>query len=194
MRRGVAVTRRRAAVTLVLACAALTGPGGRAFALATAAGNAGATAATSNAGATAAGGVQTVAAASLSPLDFPAAPVATRALRAHLWLGPQHLEGVLRGGLRMRVSVNGPAAAIVTLSVARATAVHAGLRAAGRGPVTLGRGTVGGLRDGSNPLRVRLPRVISRRLASLRALRIRVRMLVVGAGQRRLLTGAALCS
>ncbi len=151
--------RRRLAITCMLACAALVSAGGSALAGA---------------------GVQKLA-------TFSGQSTSAPALRARLRGGTwrvEHAGGHPQMTLRLSIWVSRPAGVILRLTLARSAAARAHLRAArGTRQVTIGLGTKG-LRSGTNRLSVRLPAAISRRLASMRALRVGVGVLVAG-GRRR---------
>jgi hypothetical protein len=107
-------------------------------------------------------------------------------LHAHLLMLPQSLERMLRSGITLLVSSDERADGIVTLSIPRRAARRAGLRA-GRGQaVTIGRGTVSGLRDGVVTLHLRISRPIARRLSRLHTVTVTVHMLLMAAGGNRL--------
>jgi hypothetical protein len=105
-------------------------------------------------------------------------------LRVRAQLLPQSLRAMLRGGMRLRISSNERADAIVRLTIPRAAARRAHLAGPGRAPVTIGRGTIRGIRRGTIGLRLRLSRWVARHLAGARGLTVTVHLLALAAGGR----------
>jgi hypothetical protein len=106
-------------------------------------------------------------------------PPSGSGLQVHLQLMPQGLRGMLRAGVGIRVSCNEPADGIVTLSIPRAAARRAHIKAR-RGPsVVIGRGTLSGIKDGTVSLHLRLSRVMIRKLKHLRHVTMTVRLALV---------------
>ncbi len=105
-------------------------------------------------------------------------------LRVRVQLLPQSLAAMLRGGIQMRISSNERADAIVRLTIPRAAARRAHLAGPGRGPVTIGRGTIRGIRRGTISLRVRVSHWVARHLERARSLTVTVHLLTLAAGGR----------
>ncbi len=103
-------------------------------------------------------------------------------LRAQLM--PQGLRAVLRSGIAMRVTSNVAADGIVTLTISRAAARRAHIKA-GPGPtVAVGRGTVSGIRSGTVTLHLRLAPGTAAKLRDLGHVTVTVRLLLFAAGGR----------
>ncbi len=103
-------------------------------------------------------------------------------LRAQLI--PQGLRSVLRSGIVMRVTSNVQADGIVTLTISRAAARRAHIKA-GRGPtVTVGRGTVSGIRAGTATLHLRLSQGTALKLRRLGHVTVTVRLSLFASGGR----------
>jgi hypothetical protein len=107
-------------------------------------------------------------------------------LRAHVLLLPQSLRAMLRRGISLLVSSNERADGILTISIPRAAARRAGLRVGRGASVSIGRGTVSGLRDGLVTLHLRLSRRIARALDRLHSLTMTVHLLLLASGGGRL--------
>jgi hypothetical protein len=166
--------RRRLALTVLFACAALASAGGSALA-----GSGSGLGATVGAHSRADGQTR----ASVRRLaSFWAQRAAAPALRASLrgasWQLERKAGGRVRLSLRLSLWVSRPAGAILKLTLARSGAAraHLGDRRHAR-QVTIGLGSTG-LRSGTNRLLVLLGAAISRRLEPVRALAVAVRVLV----------------
>jgi hypothetical protein len=113
------------------------------------------------------------------------------ALQVRLQLLPQGLRSVLRLGVAVQVRSNQAANGITRVSISRATARRAHIKA-GRGPsVVIGVGTVSGIKDGTVTLHLRLSRVMRTKLKHLRHLTLTVRLALVAAGGHHLAIVAA---
>jgi hypothetical protein len=113
------------------------------------------------------------------------------ALQVRLQLLPQGFRSVLRLGVAVRVSSNQAANGITRVSITRAAARRAHIKA-GRGPsVVIGVGTVSGIKDGTVTLHLRLSRAMSTKLKRLRHLALTVRLSLVAAGGHHLAIVAA---
>jgi hypothetical protein len=102
-------------------------------------------------------------------------------LHARIQLMPQSLRAVLREGVAMKLSSNEAAAGVATLSISRGAARRAHIRA-GRGPtVTIGRGTIAGVKAGTENLRLRLSRATAAKLARIGHTALTIRLALVAA-------------
>lgn len=116
----------------------------------------------------------------------PAGPAGALGLNVKLALMPESLTAVLHRGLAMTVTSNQPADGFTTVSIPRAAAGRAGIKG-GSGPtVQIGRGTLSGLKSGSNLLRLRLSHAVEARLRRLRHVKLTVRLYLVAHGGNRL--------
>ena len=102
-------------------------------------------------------------------------------LHARIQLMPQSLRAVLREGVAMQLSSNEAAAGVVTLSISRGAARRAHIRA-GRGPtVTIARGTIAGIKAGTENLRLRLSQATAAKLARAGHTALTIRLALVAA-------------
>jgi hypothetical protein len=112
----------------------------------------------------------------------PPGPSPGLALRAQLM--PQGLRSVLRSGIVMRVTSNVQGDGIVTLTIPRAAARRAHIKA-GPGPtVMVGRGTVSGITAGTVVLHLRLLRATAVKLRRLGHVTVTVHLLLFASGGR----------
>jgi hypothetical protein len=103
-------------------------------------------------------------------------------LHARIQLMPQSLQAVLREGVAMQVSSNEAAAGVATLSISSRAARRAHIRV-GRGPtVTIARGTIAGIKAGTENLRLRLSRATAAKLARVGHTALTIRLALVAAG------------
>jgi hypothetical protein len=105
-------------------------------------------------------------------------------LQARMQLMPQGLESMLKSGLVIRVTSNLPANGIVTVSIPRSAARKAHIRTGRSSTVTIGRGTVSAIKDGSVKLHLRLSQTTSTKLAHLTHLTVTIRIALVAKGVR----------
>jgi hypothetical protein len=115
----------------------------------------------------------------------------TGSFQVHLQLMPQALKTVLRKGLTLRVTSTQTANGIATLSVTRAAARKAHIRTGKARAVTVGRGTVSGVKSGTVSLHLKLSRAMGKKLSKLAHVKLTVRLALVAADGRRLTVDAA---
>jgi hypothetical protein len=101
-------------------------------------------------------------------------------LQARLALIPQGYAALLRSGVSLRVSSNEVAAGLSQLTISRRDAKRAHLRTGRSSTVTIGRGTVSGIKVGTFNLRLRLSRDMTKKLGRLRHLKLTVRLTLRG--------------
>ena len=98
---------------------------------------------------------------------------------------------MLRSGIAVRVSANGPANGIAWVSISRSTAKRAHIKT-GRSPfVVIGRGTLSSIKDGTVTLHLRLSRTMVAKLKHLKHVTLSVRMALVGSAGDRFAIDAA---
>jgi hypothetical protein len=97
----------------------------------------------------------------------------------HLQLMPQSLRSMLAGGLATRVTSSKVASGIVTLTISRASARKAHIKAGRGSSVVIARGTVSGINAGRNTLHLRISRAVAAKLKRLRHVSLTVRMALV---------------
>jgi hypothetical protein len=103
-------------------------------------------------------------------------------LHARIQLIPQSLQAVLRDGVAIQLSSNEAAAGVATLSISSRAARRAHIRT-GRGPtVTIARGTIAGIKAGTENLRLRLSRATVAKLARVGHTALTIRLALVAAG------------
>jgi PKD domain len=115
------------------------------------------------------------------------------ALQVTLQLMPQGLRSMLRSGVAVLVTSNEPAAGLVYVSISRATAKRAHIKA-GRGPqVTIGLGTVSGIKSGSQSLHLhlRLSQAMTKKLKGLGHVTLTIRLALVDGSNHRFSVDAA---
>ncbi len=112
----------------------------------------------------------------------PTAPTQAPGLKVRLQLMPQGLRAVLTKGLALRVGSNEPADGIATVSISRAAAKRAHIKARRGRSVVIGRGTVSGVKAGTVNLRLRLSRAITKKLRHLGHVTLTVRLALVATG------------
>jgi hypothetical protein len=100
--------------------------------------------------------------------------------QVRMQLVPQGLKSVLRSGVAVRVSSSEPADGISTVTITRATARRAHIRAGRSADVRIGHGTVAGIKNGTMSLRLRLDRSTTAKLARLHHLKLTVALALVG--------------
>jgi hypothetical protein len=106
-------------------------------------------------------------------------------LHFQLQLIPQGLRSVFRSGITVRVSSNEPADGIAWVTITRAAAKRAHIKA-GRGAyVVIGRGTVTGIKNGSVNLHLRLPSAIRAKLLRLRHVALTIHLTLITANRGR---------
>ena len=99
----------------------------------------------------------------------------------------------LSPGVSVLVSSNEPAAGLVYVSISRKTAKRAHIKV-GRGPqVTIGRGTVSGIKAGSQSLHLHLhlSRTMATKLQRLRHVALTIRLALVDSGNHHFAIDAA---
>jgi hypothetical protein len=114
------------------------------------------------------------------------------ALQVSLQLMPQGLRSMLRSGVAVLVTSNEPAAGLVYVSISRATAKRAHIKA--HGPqVTIGLGTVSGIKAGSQSLHLhlRLSQAMTKKLKALGHVTLTIRLALVDGGNHRFSVDAA---
>lgn len=121
----------------------------------------------------------------VGPSPTPAPPTSVtktrRGFTVHILLMPQGLRTVLTHGLRARVTSSERAAGIATVSISRAAARWAHIRA-GRGrTVVIGIGTISRLKAGTVSLRLRFSRAVGDELSRLGHVTLTVRLALVAA-------------
>ena len=104
---------------------------------------------------------------------------------------PQSLRTVLREGVGIQLSSNEPAAGFATSPISRAAARRAHIRARRGATVTIGRGTILGIKTGTEHLRLRLSRATAAKLARVGHTALTIRLALVAAGGDRLAIVAA---
>jgi hypothetical protein len=100
-------------------------------------------------------------------------------LRAKLALMPQGLRDVLRAGIATKVTSNERANGFVTLSIPRAVATRAHIKAGKSSSVVVGRGTVAGIKVGTVHLHLRLSRAVTKKLGHLHHVALTVKLALV---------------
>jgi hypothetical protein len=100
-------------------------------------------------------------------------------LRAHIQLMPQGLKSVLKSGIAIRVTSNERANGFVTLSIPRAVARRAHIKAGHRSSGVVGRGTVAGIKVGTVHLHLRLSRAVTKKLGHLHHVALTVKLALV---------------
>jgi hypothetical protein len=98
------------------------------------------------------------------------------ALNVRIQLLPQGLRSMLRSGVATRVTSNETANGFVTLSISRAAAKRAHIKAGRGSSVVIGRGTVSGIKAGTVNLHLRLSRAMAAKLRPLGHVALTVRM------------------
>lgn len=97
--------------------------------------------------------------------------------KVHLQLLPQSLKGVLHDGLQVKVSSNEKADGFATLTIPESEAkkahIHGNRTSSG---VVVGRGTVSGITDGTDSLRVKISSSTASRLSHLKYLSLTLRL------------------
>jgi hypothetical protein len=114
-------------------------------------------------------------------------------LVVHLQLMPQGLRAMLRSGVAVVVSSNEPAAGLVYVSISRATAKRMHMKL-GRSPlVAIGRGTVSGIKAGSQHLHLhlRLSQAMTNKLGALGHVTLTIRLALVDSGAHHFAVDAA---
>jgi len=107
------------------------------------------------------------------------------ALSVEVHLMPQSLKSVLRHGIVVGVTSNMPANGIATVSITRAAAKKAGIKA-GHGPsVRIGLGTVASIKNGTVSLRLHLSKTMAKKLSRLHHVAMTIRLSLVAAGNQR---------
>ncbi len=115
----------------------------------------------------------------------PPAPMSPPALGLKLQLLPQARHGLLKRGLALQVSATETADGFATVSLPKALAKIAGLKAGRRASVVIATGTVSQVKAGARKLVLRLASRVAKRLGRLQNLTLTVRMsLVDSAGKR----------
>jgi hypothetical protein len=105
-------------------------------------------------------------------------------LQARMQLRPEGLRSMLRSGVVIRVTSNLPANGVVTVSIPRADARRAHIKAGTGAAVVIGRGTVAGIKTGTVNLRVHLAAKTAKKLVHLRHLTVTIRISLVAKGVR----------
>lgn len=98
-----------------------------------------------------------------------------------LQLMPQSLKRMLRHGLAMALYSSVPAAGVAEISIPRAAARKAHLRAKRGADVTIGRGTIAGVAEGTTSLDIHISRATARKLAHLHRVTMTIRVTLVDA-------------
>jgi hypothetical protein len=112
------------------------------------------------------------------------------ALQVRVALMPQGLKAILRSGLALNVTSNQGANGILALSIPRGAAKRAHI--AGSGPaVVIGRGTVSGIKRGTNRLHVHLSQTTVTKLKRLGHVTLTIRLTLVAAGGHRITVDTA---
>jgi PKD domain len=131
----------------------------------------------------------------LGPKGQPGGPApggpTSKGVLVRLKLIPQGLRAMLRAGLAVRITSNVRSDGILTLSLSRAQARRAHLRA-GPGPaVVVGRGTISGVKAGTVTLHLRFSRAIAARLRRLGHVTLTVRLALFAAGGKHIAVDVA---
>lgn len=106
-------------------------------------------------------------------------------LSVRVQLLPQSLKAVLRHGISVRVTSNAPANGIATVSITRASAKKAGIKA-GRGrSVRIGLGTVSSIKDGTVSLHLYLSKAMAKKLSHLKHVAMTIHLALVASGNQR---------
>jgi hypothetical protein len=113
------------------------------------------------------------------------------AFQVRLQLSPQGLKGVLRNGISLHVQSNKVANGILTVSISRAEAKRAHIKAGRGSTVVIARGTTAGIKNGTSFLRLHLPKGVASKLKKLRHATFSVRLSLVAAGGGHLAIDAA---
>jgi hypothetical protein len=104
---------------------------------------------------------------------------------------PQSLRRMLRSGLAVRVTSNAVANGFVTLSIPRGAAREAHISSGRGAAVVIGRGTLSGLKAGSQTLRLRLKGRTANKLRHLRHVSLTIRLsLYAGGGKHTTIVAA----
>jgi len=105
-------------------------------------------------------------------------------LVVHLQLMPQGLRGMLRSGVAVVVRSNEPAAGLVYVSISRRTAKRLHIKTGHSPQVTIGRGTVSGIKAGSQGLHLHLhlSRTMAAKLKRLGHVTLTIRLALVDSG------------
>jgi hypothetical protein len=112
-------------------------------------------------------------------------------LQVRIQLLPQALRSVLRSGISVQVSSNGPANGIAMVYISRATAKRAHIKV-GRGTiVVIGRGTLSQVKDGTGVLHLYLSGATASKLKHLKHATLNVRLSLVGVAGAHLVVVAA---
>jgi hypothetical protein len=110
----------------------------------------------------------------------PPPPPHKSSFRARLALVPQSFKALLRSGISMRVTSNQVAAGLTQITISRKDAKRAHLKTGRSSTVTIGRGTVSGIKNGTVKLRLRLSHDMRKKLGRLRHLKLTVRLSLKG--------------
>lgn len=100
---------------------------------------------------------------------------------ARIALIPQGFAVMLHSGIALSVTSSEVAAGLTQISISRHDAKRAHLRTSRSATVTIGRGTVSGIKSGTMRLHLHLSRDMAKRLARLQHLKITVRLSLTGA-------------
>ncbi len=110
----------------------------------------------------------------------PPPPPHKSSFQARLALIPQSFKTLLRSGISMRVTSNQVAAGLTQITISRKDAKRAHLKTGRSSTVTIGRGTVSGIKNGTVKLHLRLSRDMTKKLGRLRHLKLTVRLSLKG--------------
>jgi PKD repeat protein len=103
-------------------------------------------------------------------------------LHARLQLMPQSLRAALRQGVATRVTSNEASSGFVTISISRAAAKRAHIKAGRGSSVVVGRGTVSAIKAGTVNLHLHLSRALASQLKQLVHVALTVRLALVAPG------------
>ena len=113
------------------------------------------------------------------------------ALQVRLQLSPQSLKSVLRNGLSLQVHSNKVANGILTVTITRAEAKRAHIKAGPGNTVVIARGTTASIKNGVSFLKLHLPGKAAAKLRKLRHATFSIRLSLVAAGGGHLAIDAA---
>jgi hypothetical protein len=110
----------------------------------------------------------------------PPPPHHTSKFQARLALIPQGFRTLLRSGIALKVTSNEVAAGLTQITISRKDAKRAHLRTGRSSTVTIGRGTISGIKNGTIKLHLRLSRDMTKKLGRLKHLKLTVRLTLRG--------------
>jgi len=110
----------------------------------------------------------------------PPPPHHTSKFQARLALIPQGFKTLLRSGIALKVTSNEVAAGLTQITISRRDAKRAHLRTGRSSTVTIGRGTISGIKNGTIKLHLRLSRDMTKKLGRLKHVKLTVRLTLRG--------------